>query len=77
MTRPRAFTALAIAAFLRWLATGHVTFTIARTPVTVPALAVVGAVLTVTALAAAAVICAARAAVPPLPLDNPGQEPPQ
>jgi hypothetical protein len=72
----RLILAVAVALFLRWLAAGHVTVTIARTPVTLPALAIAGAVVTITALATAAIaITTARAATPPPPADDPGQEP--
>jgi hypothetical protein len=72
VTRPRMTIAAAVALFLRWLAVGHVTATIGRTPVTVPALAVAGAVAALTALAVAAVaVCTARAAAIPPPSTDP------
>jgi hypothetical protein len=74
---PRLILAVAVALFLRWLATGHVTLTVARITVTLPALAVAGTVVTVTALATAAIaISTARLAVPSPPAtDDAGQEP--
>ena len=65
MTRTRLILAVAAAAFARWLATGHLTATIGRTPVTVPAFAVAAAVVTVTALATAAVAIALELEVSP------------
>jgi hypothetical protein len=73
VTRLRAALALAVALFLRWLATGHVTAVIGRTPVTVPALVVTAAVVTATALATAAVAVLTARAASPLP-DGPGPD---
>jgi hypothetical protein len=72
---PRLILAVAVALFLRWLATGHVTVTIARTMLTLPALAVAGTVVIITALATAAIAIATARAVPPPPAADPGQEP--
>ena len=70
-------TALAVAAFLRWLAVGHVTITVARTPVTVPALAFAAAAITAGALGVAAVaLCSSRTACP-WPADDPDRSPGQ
>lgn len=52
MSKPRLITALSLALFLHWLATGHVTATVAGTTVTVPALALATAI----AVAAAAAV---------------------
>jgi hypothetical protein len=45
MTRSRLITAVSLALFLRWLATGHVAFTVAGATVVIPALAIAAACL--------------------------------
>jgi hypothetical protein len=76
VTTARMILALAVALFLHWLATGHVTTTLGRTSITVPALAVTAAVITATALAtAAAAVLTARTAWRALPADDPDRRP--
>lgn len=75
MTRPRMTLAVTVALFLRWLATGHLTATIGRTPVTMPAFGVAAAVVTLTGLAAAAAAVLTTRTAWPLPADNPDRSP--
>lgn len=53
--RPRLITAVSLALFLRWLAVGHVTATVAGTSITVPALAVAATAVITAAVALVAV----------------------
>ena len=62
MSKPHLIAAVSLALFLRWLAVGHVTMTVAGATISVPALAVVAVtVITVTGAAAALVVYRIRA----------------
>lgn len=56
MSKPRLITALSLAAFLRWLATGHVTAAVGGTTIIIPALALLSAAVIATAAGIVAVI---------------------
>lgn len=59
MSKPRLITAISLALFLRWLATGHVTVTVAWATVTIPVLAIAAAAV-IAASAAVALLVAYR-----------------
>lgn len=59
VSKPRLITAVSVALFLRWLAVGHVTATVAGASVTVPAL-VVAATAVIAAAAALVAVAAFR-----------------
>jgi hypothetical protein len=56
MNWPRWITAVSVAVFLRWLAIGHVSMTVAGATITVPALAVAAAIVIAAAAAIVAIV---------------------